>query len=1780
MLRLACLYCSESAEKKSFQNYLDQKLTELSKGRKKAYVSMFTIGAMNLSTKELYTVINKPLKVLPVKIGESIFATLIDTGASASLISEQVIQYIRESVDSSEYEIFPISIDISCPTGVVRNAISGILKFQAQFWNSNLKEVTIPMHFLISKTMGNWSVVLGNNLLMSESLKSNISASRILIGEQNIPIYSAPLGEFDGMLMAENTGILGRFCPILAVGAQQFAKTAPCSQLISLPPFSMGDTTIQLQKLNDYVAKGKLLINHTSLTEIAPYTVVGFFQMPKRSRKEAAAFNNNFPQSLSDQLEMSHDAEHVMDHLLTELPEIDILNLESLTFHNGNFSQCTETQVAKLKGVCSQFPGIFAKNKMDLGKTNYIQHHIQVDPLGEHKSQKQRHLGGTRLEFAKASIKVWETMGIVSECDNPKFKSNLILVPRSSGEAMDNSKAGKYHFKFSQSSEPPNYRLVVDHTSLNSITLNSQAPCSVLPESIIRRLMGKRVTKGDLSLAYYNIELTDASKPWTCFYLENSVYQFNRLSMGVNSAPSTFMKFISMVFDVSIFQNLVKNLSSQEQLLIADLKGFQDCMVSYFDDFWIFTNDNIDIHVVCVKLVFQALHRAGIKLSPKKCVYFATKVTVLGLEVDTEKEEMSMDFKKSISILSWPRPASLGEVSSRLHSLNYWTKFIPYLRYILAPFYIMVKEGVFYWDEQVETCWAIAKAVMVADVKLSVPRPDEQLIMSSDASKTSCSQMLFKRDGKGNITLVSTSSRVFSSADQRREIHYKELISLCLGFRTFYQYFMASNKPIIVLVDAINLISIAREKDRNILASNLLSFIQKMCQAFSFNVFYVPSEINFLANIFSRAFSSSRFKNVEYKFSKEYIKQVPRLDSTIINSNVLYAFLASEMQPHPDDKGDKSRSRPKTLEDCLQFYDGLSPEHCFTSALLLLKEVCRDLTENGMSEFPNTAKLNMQKARMKQAKKLVSKGASSDKSKVFQKVLMELIEEIVDNTFGQSIPKALKTRVRQALMENARKMISMTNTPALNIEDELRQIKEERGRALAGSGIIELKHLVPISDLGIVNAQKADMVQMHEIKTAFFDTTTIQFILEGKFPPRIASAGDCGIDLFIQWSFTLLPGKTAKISSGVKILLPSDTMGMIYKRSSASKIALSVHMGVIDPSYVGIIFLVMKNEGTKPITLEEGQSVVQIVLHKVHLPALTRVDNFDIKTERGSKSFGSSGNSALVTNFQLHQASVQQELALTSASVMESGLKITLPSEWTDKIWCNPYSGLTRYPKTNNVASFNFVSAWRAENSLDNTQSHSVQTRAQTATNNASQAPTITNHNQTDADQRALLKLTTAAAEADTSYIVHNKLNKEAFIQASKLCPTLSPVLLDLSNGKRTDKFEIKQGLLFRIVQGEPKLCVPSGLLVSFIQTMHLRNNHDSKSNLEACFKKNFWHPLTESVCRTFVQNCVTCKYTQWSFSKQNKGSGRAITPTRPRQYLSLDCIPRLMKSSDGYTSYTDILVIMDNYSFFVWAIPMQSRTAQSITKALMGFFADGQLPEFLLSDGETGLLAGINMVQTHFPFLETVVSPPFSPWQNAAEKAVGYIKKAMLKLIYNDHDPKERSDWVKLLPVAVSAVNSAIINKLGITRSELHFNRRTIGLFQNSDMENIMDLTVPDVTNYVHKISDPKPLSHKFQEGNLVMLKQDAPTPTGVNSAFVPKTKLELYTITKIMKDSANVHIACTSTGNEKVAPVSKLILFTATDYVAAYKKQLLPLEWYKPSTKTGKPKTVRFSV
>ena len=1748
------------------------KITELENGKKQVKVSAFNTSQTSGEAKELYTIINKPLKVLPVCLHHEILVALMDTGASASLISTKVAEYIVAECPDHMFCIYPINIDISCPTGIVKNAVTGILQITAQFWTAEFQLMDVPMHFLISKTMGSWSIVMGNNLLMSEFLESTISSSHISIWGTSIPIYPSPLGDFDGIILVGERTEEGESQAVILAGCQQETTNTVCSQIFSLPPFLLEQQNMVISPRSKFSGYSRLNLKNGGKTKIVPFSPVGFFLMPKKGRneKKVKAVSGVKPSLYSSALKMNTNAENAIDHLLTELPEIDILQLKDLTFEDGDFSQCSENEAEIMRAVCKQFPSIFAKNKMDLGKTSYIKHHIQIDPTLDHKSQKQRHLGGVKLEFAKASIKIWEEMGIVSECDNPKFKSNLILVPRSTGEAMDNTKAGRYHSRFAADSSPPNFRLVVDHTSLNAITLNQQSPNSVLSESIIQKLMGKMCTKGDLSLAYYNIELSKPSRPWTCFYLEDKVYQFNRLSMGVNSAPSTFVKFMSLVFAPELFHKFKERLSPDEKMLIMNIEGFKDFIISYFDDFWIFSRKCILTHAVLVKLVFWAIEAAGIKISPKKCTYFATKVTVLGLGVDTMKEEMLMDLKKSVSILSWPRPASLGEVSSRLHSLNYWTKFIPYLRYILAPLYLMVRYNTFFWDEQTELCWAMAKSVLFADIKLSVPKPSDQLIMTSDASKVSCSQLLFKRNGEGPITLVATSSRIFSNADQRREIHYKELISLCLGFKSFYQYFMASDKSILVLVDAVNLISIAREKDRNILASNLLSFVQKMCQAFRFNVFYCPGELNFLANIFSRAFSASRLTNQEYKFSKEFIKEVPKMDHLMVNSEILYTFLSSEMEPHPLDKGSKGKSKPKTLEEVLQFYDNLSSEHCFASAILLLQEVCRNITEDDMQDFPDTAKLYITKAKKNKARRLVSKGLCTETGKDFQKVLIKTIEEIITITFGNSVQKSLKTKIRNALMENARKMLAVPNSNKESLDFEIEKLAKERLKIAAGQGREDLNLLLQVSEMGEVQGQNCDLPKFMCSSGTTDNETCIRFVSDGPYPPRVATVGDCGIDLYIQWDFSLLPGKTVKVNSEVKLLLPEQAMGMIYKRSSAAKLPISVHMGVIDPTYVGYIFLVLTNLGSVPLHIKAGTSIVQVVIHKIHQPALTRVKDFDLVTTRGEKGFGSTGDYLQIPNFQFVAVPLDETIKLISTQCMINGLNIIMAEQHNEMLWCNPTNSSKRISPIQSVGALNFITALTTKISPNPAHFSVVQTRATSDMSNKKDIhlEDLDKEQQVQLEEQALIKLVTTSAQADTSYLIYNQLNKESFLQALESCNRFGPKLNDLRAGQQVKDFVLVQGLLFKMIQGEHKLCIPNSLVQSFLVAMHIKNNHDSKSHLESCFRKDFFHPLAEKLTRTLVQSCITCKYTHWSFSRQNKGAGRDIVPNKPRQFISLDCIPKLVPSSDGFTKYTDILIAMDNYSLFIWAFPMQNRTAASITKALMALFADGQLPRVIMSDGEAGLLAGIHSIQEKYPFILTVTSPPFTPWQNSSEKAVGYVKKALTKLIYNDQDPKERSDWVTLLPLAVATCNLAIIQKLNVSRVELHFNRRNIGIFDRSDFGDLMDNALPDKVNYENKIKQPTPFQHSFKIGDLVVLKQDAPPAVGVNSCFIPKTKLQLYRISKTVPDSGNVHIQCTTTGEEKVAPTTKLIHFSTTDYITAYKKDLLPLTWMDDPT------------
>ena len=130
-----------------------------------------------------------------------------------------------------------------------------------------------------------------------------------------------------------------------------------------------------------------------------------------------------------------------------------------------------------------------------------------------------------------------------------------------------------------------------------------------------------------------------------------------------------------------------------------------------------------------------------IKLSPNKSTFFPDSFKILGVMITPRSWELALDRVKAQaqSILDWEKPESLYTLQSRLYALNYWTKFIPALAELKFPMQQSVRSQIFTWNEEAVLAWQRIKAIIPLDIRLTIPEQDEQLVLTTDASKIACS---------------------------------------------------------------------------------------------------------------------------------------------------------------------------------------------------------------------------------------------------------------------------------------------------------------------------------------------------------------------------------------------------------------------------------------------------------------------------------------------------------------------------------------------------------------------------------------------------------------------------------------------------------------------------------------------------------------------------------------------------------------------------------------------------------------------------------------------------------------------------------------------------------------------------------------------------------------------------------------------------------------------------------------------------------------------------------
>lgn len=135
----------------------------------------------------------------------------------------------------------------------------------------------------------------------------------------------------------------------------------------------------------------------------------------------------------------------------------------------------------------------------------------------------------------------------------------------------------------------------------------------------------------------------------------------------------------------------------------------------------------------------------------------------------------------------------------------------------------------------------------------------------------------------------------------------------------------------------------------------------------------------------------------------------------------------------------------------------------------------------------------------------------------------------------------------------------------------------------------------------------------------------IKKIRNNAIMPKYAHKGDAGVDLYSTEDYTLKPGESILVPTGVSMAIPDGYVGLIWDRSGlAVKNSLHVLAGVVDSGYRGEVCVVLKNLGHEDFKVTKGMRIAQMLIQPVMSAEIEESDSLE-ETSRNEGGFGSTG---------------------------------------------------------------------------------------------------------------------------------------------------------------------------------------------------------------------------------------------------------------------------------------------------------------------------------------------------------------------------------------------------------------------------------------------------------------------------------------------------------------------------------------------------------------------------
>ena len=247
-------------------------------------------------------------------------------------------------------------------------------------------------------------------------------------------------------------------------------------------------------------------------------------------------------------------------------------------------------------------------------------------------------------------------------------------------------------------------------------------------DHIYARLKGSKIFSAfDLISGYHHMELSPEARAKSAFVTPLDKFEFTRCPFGLTQAPAYFQRLINKV-----------------------IKGLPFAF-GYLDDVLIHSPD-VESHLQHMRILFQRLREADLKLKDSKCNYFKTHVQYLGHLVS--RKGIKPLPEKLESIERMPASTTPKEIKQFLGFMGYYRKFIPRFADIARPMTNLTKKDVsFEWTLQCQASFEMLKDALITSPILKYPDPNKPYTLFTDASKYAWACVLtqeheHEKDGK------------------------------------------------------------------------------------------------------------------------------------------------------------------------------------------------------------------------------------------------------------------------------------------------------------------------------------------------------------------------------------------------------------------------------------------------------------------------------------------------------------------------------------------------------------------------------------------------------------------------------------------------------------------------------------------------------------------------------------------------------------------------------------------------------------------------------------------------------------------------------------------------------------------------------------------------------------------------------------------------------------------------------------------------------------------------